>query len=222
MTSRRYLSAALPLVLVVTTVGCGLSRLLKSDDDKAPPNPDSEPIIIENGPVRIHFNPLLHSNFSGGTDSQYTFSRQPSGPITGARLWLGQDVVKCPEEKCADPGRNVWSASGDIVLTLKHPQGAVKTIVFQQQPQKRLAVKSELGVQWRGLNGVGNRRRASIELVNSAADYSIFSVKLASDTTVYPRGSTPSPADYAVPLRIHLCVNTTNAESYCPDLADWP
>lgn len=56
-----------------------------------------EPIIIDNGPITVYFNPNNDEHVQGHPAGEHHFSRQPAAKIVKARLWKCNNAGNCKE-----------------------------------------------------------------------------------------------------------------------------
>lgn len=173
-----------------------------------------EPIIIENAPVRMYFNPFRKLGLAGGLlPDGKGFVRLPSEGIAAVRFWYGDRHINCPSGTGATCEGTAWVPPSPLKV---HFVGD-KTVTFTNPGNSDvLLMNSELDLKRRTGADPTRIQLADETIVIDFVDFGTFKV--------YPRNpSTPNqqgdPND-ATPIRIQLCAKAD--ADHCPNKEDWP
>lgn len=179
-----------------------------------------EPIIIENGPVRIFFDPLRNPNNKGSLlPKEETFVKFESDEIKYVRVWNSEAPVPCGmANHCLDG--NLWLVNLPVKIGLKdNTAQSSQFLTFNSAPEgesahRPLAMKSETALEERGND--------TTRIATKDKNLRVYSVQVQDLVTIYPHNpknpTTPTPPAPNVSIRVQLCQSTKK----CPDFADWP
>lgn len=159
-----------------------------------------EPIIIDNGPVKLDFNPKTHGSLLPSVGKPKQFGKIFSAPIRFVRfLYDGKQIDCVAGAQCAG---KLWKAGTRINIALK--DGSIEATWLNTDKGALLVTSSKEFYQ----PDPTVPTRIALE---DSTSY-VVKVELAGNTTVYPRnpgnptGEVGTP-DYAKPIKILMCAD---------------